>query len=160
MEGEGMVMKRLKKNFDLIVIAAIVIVFVAVSIWIKVYPTIQDPLIDSTEGLEVNYIIQRQDTDTVSEWGIGPRKIDSGLQQEVLDVLETGTTTRVFRSSNAGKVSQGTTYEISILDGEIEKRIMIGKGTTTYADIRDGENVRTINEPEQLVAALEEVLLE
>ncbi len=153
-------MRKLRKNLDLVVIAFILIVFVVISIWIKVYPTIQDPLIESTGNLKVNYIIQRQDTDTVSEWGIAPEVIDADLQQEVLDILKTGTTTRVFRSSNAGKVVHGITYEISILDGEIEKRIMIGKESTTYADIHEGEDVRKINDPEQLIAALEEVLLE
>ena len=121
---------------------------------------IRNQLDTGSTASTVGDVIQRQDTDTVSEWGIAPEVIDADLQQEVLDILKTGTTTRVFRSSNAGKVVHGITYEISILDGEIEKRIMIGKGSTTYADIHEGEDVRKINDPEQLIAALEEVLLE
>ena len=151
-------MRKLKENFDFIVIGGILLVSVVVFVWVKIYPTIVDPLIENPDQFKVNYIVEYQDEYIVATWGRGTPAIDNELNREMLDILEDKSATRVFRSENTGKGLNGNTYYISFSDGDTMKEIIMGENDTTYGDISDGKRIGNINESERLIAEIREVL--
>ena len=154
-------MQKLKGNKDLLKIAAIILVFAAVFLWIKVYPTIEDSLIENPDELEITRIIPIENGQYAEQWYNGNNLTDD-LYTAIKELLVPLTTTRTFECDGVvggaiiGDSSlNDSKYYIYVMDGDLEKTILLGKENT--CTIR-GKGVRSINDSESIIADLDALL--
>lgn len=154
-------MQKLKENKDLLKIAAIILVFAAVFLWIKIYPTIEDPLIENPDELQITRIIPIENGQYAEQWYNGNNLTDD-LHTAVKELLVPLTTTRTFEGDGVvgGSIIGDSSlndskYYIYVMDGELEKTILLGKENT--CTIR-GNGVRSINDSESIIADLDALL--
>ena len=150
-------MQKLKENRDLVAIVVILLAIAAIFLWIKIYPTIEDPLIENPDELHIIQITPIENGEYAERWYIGDKLTDE-LSTSVKELLVPLTTTRTFKGDGVvGGVITGSSslndskYYITVVDGDKEKDIWLGKEST--CTIR-GKEIRNINDPESIIAEL------
>ena len=149
-------MQKIKNNRELVAIAAILFAFIAIFLWIKIYPTIEDPLVENSDEVTILMINKYQDTEMVGSWGVGENKMKSVLQQQVVSVLGKGSTHRVFLVGTHTNQMFGTMYRIELQDGNKHKSIWLG-GDRSYVLIGE-KTYRYIIDSDIIIAELDALL--
>ena len=125
-------MQKIKENCDLIAIAAILLAFVLLFIWIKIYPTIEDPLIEYPEETSVLIIDLFEDGERAESWYRGEH-ITEDMEKAIIEILFSAETKKSF-DADKGQSLDDVRYCIMLVDGDKSKTIWFGVENICHVD--------------------------
>jgi len=152
-------MQKLKENRDLVAIAAILLAFVMLFIWIKIYPTIEDPLIEDPDDTWIIVIDLFEDAERAKTWRKGDNLTDD-MEKSIIEMLSSMEIKKSF-DVGKGQSLDDTNYCIMLFDGNTSKTIWFGNESFCRVDneglcdivTSDDVVAETITELDALLAA-------